>query len=135
MFMLANSSLESHDVSFFENIFPMKDSHVMSNLPLNETTNATLEPTELSEHVEHTLEPNHNEIHNGAHRRSKRQMTLKSFGDELTIYLIDDSPKKLLRHSHLLMRMIGKKLSIVRWILFFPIGLGSLFAYHMIANL
>jgi hypothetical protein len=61
-----NSLLESHDVSFFDNILHMKDSHIMSNLPLNEIVNATPKPTELFEHVEHTLELDLEEIHSEA---------------------------------------------------------------------
>jgi hypothetical protein len=85
--MHVNSLLESHDATFFENIFSMKDSHVISSLPLNETVNTTPKYVEFSEHDEHTLESNHEEIHSDAPRRSKRQKTAKSFGD--------DSPKTI----------------------------------------
>jgi hypothetical protein len=71
----------------------MKDSHAISSLPLNETLNITPESVEFSEHDKYTLESNHEEIHSDAPRRSKRQRTAKSFGDDFTIYLIDDSPK------------------------------------------
>jgi hypothetical protein len=91
--MHVNSLLESRDATFFENIFPMKDSHIISSLPLNQTVNTTPESIEFSEHDEHTLESNHEEIHSDAPRRSKRQKTAKSFGDDFTVYLIDDSPK------------------------------------------
>jgi hypothetical protein len=93
--MHVNSLLESRDTTFFENIFPMKDSHVISSLPLNETVNTTPKSVEFSEHDEHTLESNHEEIHSDAPRRSKRQKTAKSFGDDFTVYLIDDSPKTI----------------------------------------
>jgi hypothetical protein len=91
--MHVNSLLESRDANFFENIFPMKDSHVISSLPLNETMNTTSESVKFSEYDEHKLESNHEEIHSDAPRRSKRQNTAKSFGDDFTVYLIDDSPK------------------------------------------
>jgi hypothetical protein len=39
------SLLEFHGVSFFENIFPMKDSCIMSRLPLDETISTTPEST------------------------------------------------------------------------------------------
>jgi hypothetical protein len=91
--MHVNSLLESCDATFFENIFPMKDSHAICSLPLNETVNTTSESVEFSEHDEHTLESNYDEIHSDAPRRSKRQKTIKSFGDDFTVYLIDDSPK------------------------------------------
>jgi hypothetical protein len=93
--MHVNSLLESRDATFFENIFPMKDSHVISSLPLNETVNTTSEAVEFSKHDEHTLESNHEEIHSDAPRRSKRQKTAKFFGDDFTVYLIDDSPKTI----------------------------------------
>jgi hypothetical protein len=93
--MHVNSLLESRDATFFENIFSMKDSHVISLLPLNETVNTTPKSVEFSEHDKHTLESNHEEIHSDAPRRSKRQKTAKSFGDDFTIYLIDDAPKTI----------------------------------------
>jgi hypothetical protein len=65
----------------------------MFSLPLNETANATPKPTKLSKHVEHTLELDHEEIHSESPSRSKRQRTIKYFGHEFTVYLIDDSPK------------------------------------------
>jgi hypothetical protein len=93
--MHVNSLFESHDATFFENIFPMKDSHVICSLPLNETVNTTPKFFEFSEHDEHTLESNHEEIHSDAPRRRKRQKTAKSFGDDFTVCLIDDSPKTI----------------------------------------
>jgi transposase InsO family protein len=80
--MHVNSLLESRDATFFKSIFPMKDSHVISSLPLNEIVNTTPESVEFFE-----------EIHSDAPRRSKRQRIAKSFGDDFTVYLIDDSPK------------------------------------------
>jgi hypothetical protein len=47
-------------------------------------------------HVEHTLEPVHEEIDGEAPRRSKRQRTAKFFGDDFTIYPIDDTPTTIL---------------------------------------
>jgi hypothetical protein len=47
-------------------------------------------------HVEHTLEPIHEEIDGEAPRRSKRQRTTKSFGDDFIVYLIDDTPITIL---------------------------------------
>jgi hypothetical protein len=88
--MHVNTLFESRDATFFENIFPMKDSHIM-----NGTVNTTPESVEFSEHDEHTLESNHEEIHSDAPRRSKRPKTINSFGDDFTVYLIDDSPKTI----------------------------------------
>jgi hypothetical protein len=57
--------------------------------------NTTPESVEFTEHDEHTLESNHEEIYSDAPRRNKRQKTAKSFGDDFTVYLIDDSPKTI----------------------------------------
>jgi hypothetical protein len=92
-----NSLLVSHDVSFFENIFLIKGSRIMTNLPLNEIANATDEPTGLLKQVEHTLEPDHEDNHSEAPRRSKRQRTANNYGDEFIVYFIYDSPKTIVQ--------------------------------------
>jgi hypothetical protein len=88
--------IESHDVTFFENIFPMKNLHSMSRLPKNVIVGTTPGPSKNFMHGEHTLELVHEEIDGEARRRSKRQMTAKSFGDNFTVYLVDDTPKTIL---------------------------------------
>jgi hypothetical protein len=85
--------LESHDVTFFENIFPMKNSYDMSSLPANVLADTSPEPSENFDHAEHTPEPIHEEIDSKAPRRSKRSRIAKSFGGDFTIYLVDDTPK------------------------------------------
>jgi hypothetical protein len=74
--------LESRDVTFFENIFPMKISYDMSSLHANVIADTTLEPSENVDHAEHTPEPIHEEIDSEAPRRSNRPRTAKSFGDD-----------------------------------------------------
>jgi hypothetical protein len=86
--------IESRDVTF-ENIFPMKNLHSMSRLPKNVVADATRKSFENFVHAEHTLEPNHEEIDSKAPRRSKRLRTEKSFGDDFTVYLMDDTPKTI----------------------------------------
>jgi hypothetical protein len=88
--------IESRDVTFFENIFPMNNLHSISRLPENVIADATPEPSENFVHAEHTLEPIHEEIDSEPPRRSKRQMTVKSFDDDFTIYLVDDTPRTIL---------------------------------------
>jgi hypothetical protein len=83
--------LESHDVTFFENIFPMKKSYDMSSLPTNVITDISPEPSENFDHAEHTPEPIHEEIDSESPRRSKRPRTVKSFSDDFTVYLMDDT--------------------------------------------
>jgi hypothetical protein len=88
--------LESRHVTFFENIFPMKKPYGMSSLPANVLVDMSLEPFGNFDHAEHTPEPIHEEIDSEAPRRSKRPMTAKSFSDDFTIYLMDDTPKTII---------------------------------------
>jgi hypothetical protein len=83
--------LESHDVTFFENIFPMKKSYDMSSLPTNVITDISPEPSENFDHAKHTPEPIHEEVDSESPRRSKRPRTVKSFSDDFTVYLMDDT--------------------------------------------
>jgi hypothetical protein len=93
--MHIDTFLESHDVTFFENIFPMKNLYVMSSLPVNVLADTSPEPSENFDHAEHTPEPIHEEIDSEAPRRSKRSRTSMSFNDDFTIYLVDDTPKTI----------------------------------------
>jgi hypothetical protein len=87
--------LESRDVTFFKNIFPMKNSYGMSSLPTNVIADISPEPSGNFDHVEHTPEPIHEEIDSETPRRSKRPRIAKFFGDDFTIYLVDDTPKTI----------------------------------------
>jgi hypothetical protein len=49
--------LESHDVTFFENIFPIKILYALSSLPANVIADTTPEPSKNFDHVERTVEP------------------------------------------------------------------------------
>ena len=51
--------------------------------------------TESIEHNEPTLVENPDENNNDAPRKSKRQRTVKSFGDDLFVYLMDDTPRTI----------------------------------------
>jgi hypothetical protein len=86
--------LESRDVTFFENIFPI-NLYSMSSLPANVIADTTLEHSKNFDHAEYTLEPIHEEIDSEAPRRSKRPMTAKSFGDDSIVCLMDDTPKTI----------------------------------------
>jgi hypothetical protein len=90
-----NTFLKSRDVIFFENIFPMKKSYDMSSLPRNVIADTTPEPSNFFDHVENTAEPIYEEIDSEAPRRSKRPRTAKFFGDDFTVYLMDDTPKTI----------------------------------------
>ena len=47
------------------------------------------------EHNKPTLVENHEEDNNDAPRKSKRQRTVKSFGDNFIVYLMDDTPRTI----------------------------------------
>jgi hypothetical protein len=47
------------------------------------------------EHNEYTLVENPEEDNNDAPRKSKRQRTVKSFGDDFIVYLINDTPRTI----------------------------------------
>jgi hypothetical protein len=51
----------------------------------------TPEPSKNFVHAEHTLKPVHAEIDGEAPRRSKRLRIAKSFGNDFTAYLVDDT--------------------------------------------
>jgi hypothetical protein len=93
--MHIDTFLESCDVTFFENIFPMKNSYDMSSLPANVLADISPEPSKNFDHAEHIPEPIHEEIDSEALRRSKRPRIAKSFGDDFTIYLMNDTPKTI----------------------------------------
>jgi hypothetical protein len=87
--------LESCDVTFFENIFPIKNLYDMSSLPANVIVDTTPEPSKNFDHAEHTPEPIHEETDSEAPKRSKRPTTAKPFSDDFTVYLVDDNPKTI----------------------------------------
>jgi hypothetical protein len=67
----------------------------MSRLLENEIADTILGPFENFMHAKHTLVPVHEEIDDEATMRSKRQRTAKSFGDDFTIYLMDDTHRTI----------------------------------------
>nr|ABA98024.2 retrotransposon protein, putative, Ty1-copia subclass [Oryza sativa Japonica Group] len=89
--MHVGTIMESRDATFFESFFPMKDTHNSSSQP-SEIIPSSITPPEQTEHTnEHVTEQDNSE----APRRSKRQRTAKSFGDDFTVYLVDDTPKSI----------------------------------------
>jgi hypothetical protein len=89
--MHVGTIMESRDATFFENIFPMREEarRTSSELSVNK------EPIVLIEYNERTHEKNPEEDDNEALRRSKRQRTTKSFGDDFIVYLVDDTPRTI----------------------------------------
>nr|ABF94929.1 retrotransposon protein, putative, Ty1-copia subclass [Oryza sativa Japonica Group] len=89
--MHVGTIMESRDATFFESFFPMKDTHSSLSQP-SEIITSSITPPEQTEHThEHVTEEDDSE----APRRSKRQRTAKSFGDDFTVYLVDDTPKSI----------------------------------------
>jgi hypothetical protein len=92
--MHVGTIMESNDATFFEDIFPMKDMPSSSNQEIPSTSNQELatipEPTIPMEHLENPVEDD-----NEAPKRSKRQRTAKSFGDDFIVYLVDDTPSSI----------------------------------------
>jgi hypothetical protein len=76
--------------------FSIKNLYGMSSLPTNVIADTTPEPFENFDHAEHTPEPINDEIDSEAPRRSKRPITVKSFNDDFTVYLMDDTPKTII---------------------------------------
>jgi hypothetical protein len=102
--------LESCDITFFENIFPIKKLYDMSSLPENV--------------IADTPELIHKEIDSKAPRKSKRPKTAKSFGDDFTIYLVDDTPKTI-AEAFASPDADDWKEFVVRWTQFSLMELGS----------
>jgi hypothetical protein len=97
--------MESRDDTFFENIFPMRDETSSSRQESVEKDDST-KSMELNEptFIEHLEEDN-----DEAPRRSKRQMTEKSFGDDFIISSWMILLRPLQRHTLHLMLTIGRK--------------------------
>ena len=90
--MHVDSIMESRDATFFQTIFPMEDMHSTSRFS-SEITPKPIVPivTETSEQPverKEILEKDDSE----APRRSKRQRVAKFFGDDFTVYLVEDTP-------------------------------------------
>ena len=100
--------MESRDASFFENMFPVKDMHNTSGFSFKIIPEPIVSVESSEQPIKHEdiLEKDDSE----ARRRSKRQRVAKSCGDNFSMYLnVDDR----------------KKLSTMRWIRFYPMGLWS----------
>jgi hypothetical protein len=87
--MHVGTIMDSRDATFFESKFPMK----------NAPSTSSHEPIILHEQfipIAHSAEPR---MHNPEEddivvtRKSKRQQTAKSFGDDYIVYLVDDIPR------------------------------------------
>jgi hypothetical protein len=118
--LLVGTIMESRDATFFENIFPMRGETSSSREESVEKDDFT-KSMELNEptFIEHPEEDN-----DETPRRSKRQRTDKSFGDDFIIYLVDDTPKTILEAYSSLDADYWKE--GVRWTLLCQMALGRL---------
>ena len=92
--MHVGTIMESNDATFFEDIFPMKGMSSLSNQEMTSSSSQEFsiipEPTMPTEHHDDPVEDD-----NEAPKRSKRQRTAKSFGDDFIVYLVDDTPTSI----------------------------------------
>jgi hypothetical protein len=79
---------------------------------------------------EEVLEENDNEVP----VRNKRRRIAKSFGDDFTVYLVDDTPTSITEAYASPDADDWKKLFVVRWTRFFLIELGSYLSYFLVVN-
>jgi hypothetical protein len=107
--ILVDSLMDSWDVTLFENIFLIKETY---SLP-SAANEFIPKPTLTIEPIENPLEDK--ESNSELAPRSKRPRIAKSFGEDFTVYLVEDTPQPLQRHMHRLMQNIGRMQSVVRW--------------------
>jgi hypothetical protein len=86
-----NTLTESRDATFFEEIFSMKDRVAT---PSEASTSYVPQPILFSLPPVHSEQPIE-DYSIDAPRKSKRQRTEKFFGDDFTVYLVNDTPKTL----------------------------------------
>src|SRR6266542_437077 len=89
--MHVGTILEYRDVTFFENIFPMKETSSSSS-------NEFIQNSGHNDSVvsfEQPLEENHEKDDNEVIRKRKRQRIEKSFSDDFIVYLVDDTPRTI----------------------------------------
>ena len=89
--MHVDTIMESRDATFFENVFPMKDMHSISRFSSEIIPEPAAPIENFKQPHENVLEKDDSE----APRRSKRQRIEKSFGDDFTVYLVDDTPTSI----------------------------------------
>jgi hypothetical protein len=109
-----NTLTEYRDATFFEEIFPMKDRVAT---PSEASTSSVPQPIPFSLPPIHSEQPIE-DYNIDAPRRIKRQRTEKSFGDDFTVYLVDDHQNHFQRHMHHQMQSTGRRQSTMKWIPF-----------------
>ena len=89
--MYEGTIMESRDVTFFEDVFPMKETPSLSS----KEHIISLEPIIPVAHDEPSLVENPIDENSEAPRKSKRQRITKYFGDDFIVYLVDDTPRTI----------------------------------------
>lgn len=98
---IANTIMESRDVSFFEDIYPMRSVGSTSRTEDNQImNNSNFEPTTISEQMSeippvYDNPKEDNNLVEKAPRRTKRQRVEKTFGEDFIVYLMDDVSNNL----------------------------------------
>jgi hypothetical protein len=81
--------VESRDATFFEDIFPLKSVHNSQRDEEENSEQPKLTPSEIPQ-------PHEEDNSETSLRKSKRERIPKSFDDDFTIYLMDDTPGSIL---------------------------------------
>ena len=89
--MLVNTIMEFRYAIFFDNLFPIKDIHNISS----QTSKIILDPITPLKYSEQIHELVPEEDDSEALRRSKRQMTIKSFDYDFIVYFVDNTTKSI----------------------------------------
>jgi hypothetical protein len=89
--MIEGIIIESRDATFFEDKFPMKETPSSSS----QEPSFSLEPIIRIDPFEYPLAKTPIDEDNEVTRKSKRQRTTKFSGNDLIVYLVDDTPKTI----------------------------------------
>jgi hypothetical protein len=87
--------IESHDATFFENIFPTKDMRSNAKFSSKIAPNVTIPIDHPVESFEQPFSDVLEEDDNEVPVRNKRRRIAKSFGDDFIVYLVDDTPTSI----------------------------------------
>jgi hypothetical protein len=93
--MHVDTIFESRDVTFFENIFLMKDMCSNARFSSEIASDFTIPIESSIESFEQSPEEVFEENDNEVPARNKRRRIAKSFGDNFIVYLVDDIPTSI----------------------------------------
>jgi hypothetical protein len=93
--MHVDTIMGSHDATFFENMFPMKDMHSTARFSSEIIPKSSTFDDYFEQPHENVYEDGREKDDNEAPSRSKIRRTAKSFGDDFIVYLVDDTPTSI----------------------------------------